>query len=79
MLKITKPFRYANILKVDNKILNDKDLSINFKSNLSKLKYVPKNTLRAKFVRLDLGEIGDDFVRNVKSFRCEFEIIKFKR
>lgn len=79
MIKITKPFRYANFTTINDHIIRDDKFLKMIKSDLKKLTYLPKNTLRAKFLRFEIGQNGDDFLFDKYTLRATFEIIKFKR
>lgn len=80
MIKVTKPFKYANIAKISNESLNDKQFIKSFKKELTMLRRLPKNVLRAKLLKVNIfSQNGDDFIYNRSTIRAEFEIIKFKR
>lgn len=78
MIKLRKPKRYANFIKISEEVIINKDISL-FKHNVLKLKRVPKNTLKINFIRLDLGRDGNDFIMNRYTAMAEFELIRFKR
>jgi len=79
-MKISKPFRYANIVKGNIQGLKDKDY-VNFIKGESKtLCHLPKNTLRARLKECRLfTQNGDDFKYNKFTIRTVYEVIKFKR
>jgi len=79
MLKITKPFRYANFIKISNETLNDPECKVLILSIIKKIRKTPKNCLRCKFLKIRIGEHFDDFIHDRKTIVSEFEIIKFKR
>jgi len=80
MLKITKPFRYANIVKGSLEGLNDKEYIKHLKKESKHLRYIPKNTLKARLKECRLfTQNADDFRYNKFTIRTVYEIIKFKR
>lgn len=45
----------------------------------SKLKKLPKNTLKVKFIRRDIGYHADDFVKARKSVHTIYQVFTFNR
>lgn len=79
MIKISKPFRYAKLVKINSSIIRDVNFLNMIKNDLKKLRRLLKNTLRIKLISIEIDYHKDDFAMDRKTMLAKFEIITFKR
>lgn len=79
MIKINKPKRFTNICKISSEAINGGNFSKHITKELKRIKRVPKNTLKVKFIDCVVSYSGDDFMRGLMTMRAQFDIITFRR
>lgn len=80
MLKVSKPKRFAKVVKVNHQsVQTDSYMKFLKKKNKPKQKELPKNTLKVEFLKHELGFDKDDFMFDRRTLRSQYNIYTFKR